>query len=217
MSPAAITCQPSHALQTLASGQRQRQLPSVVIVARRLLLATANGSQNSPTGAATYRPSKLTPTGLRNRRATAAKLVCRTRYALFVQKGAYALDQMGRSRSRVTHLVKCVRKATEIMNCSVSVEAVEGHNTLFPVRRYDQDRGRSKGEKRGQRFEERPRRTVAKRKAWSTVANEYAWEHRLNRQKRVYTGMALRAAGGEQLQVIAGLITVPGSGVGFNA
>jgi len=35
-----------------------------------LLLATANGSQNSPTGAATYRPSKLTPTGLRNRRAT---------------------------------------------------------------------------------------------------------------------------------------------------
>ncbi|WP_211363320.1 hypothetical protein, partial [Sphingobium limneticum] len=42
----------------------------VVIVARRLLLATANGSQNSPTGAATYRPSKLTPTGLRNRRAT---------------------------------------------------------------------------------------------------------------------------------------------------
>ncbi|MGE6695390.1 hypothetical protein ACQKE8_23390, partial [Sphingobium limneticum] len=31
---------------------------------------TANGSQNSPTGAATYRPSKLTPTGLRNRRAT---------------------------------------------------------------------------------------------------------------------------------------------------
>ncbi|WP_287004775.1 hypothetical protein, partial [Sphingobium sp.] len=33
--------------------------------------ATANGSQNSPTGAATYRPSKLTPTGLRNRRATA--------------------------------------------------------------------------------------------------------------------------------------------------
>ncbi|WP_298311816.1 DUF2807 domain-containing protein, partial [Reyranella sp.] len=70
MSPAAITCQPSHALQTLASGQRQRQLPSVVIVARRLLLATANGSQNSPTGAATYRPSKLTPTGHRNRRAT---------------------------------------------------------------------------------------------------------------------------------------------------
>src|SRR3546814_14887693 len=64
-------CQPSHALQTLASGQRQRQLPSVVIVARRLLLATANGSQNSPTGAATYRPSKLTPTGHRNRRATA--------------------------------------------------------------------------------------------------------------------------------------------------
>src|SRR3546814_11619866 len=62
--------QPSHALQTLASGQRQRQLPSVVIVARRLLLATANGSQNSPTGAATYRPSKLTPTGHRNRRAT---------------------------------------------------------------------------------------------------------------------------------------------------
>src|SRR3546814_6765809 len=81
-------------------------------------------------------------------------------------RSAYALDQMGRSRSRVTHLVKCVRKATEIMNCSVSVEAVEGHNTLFPVRRYDQDRGRSKGEKRGQRFEERPRRTVAKRKAW---------------------------------------------------
>lgn len=72
MSPAAITCQPSHALQTLASGQRQRQLPSVVIVARRLLLATANGSQNSPTGAATYRPSKLTPTGHRNRRATPA-------------------------------------------------------------------------------------------------------------------------------------------------
>jgi ATP-dependent Lon protease len=35
-----------------------------------LLLATANGSQNSPTGAATYRPSKLTPTGHRNRRAT---------------------------------------------------------------------------------------------------------------------------------------------------
>ncbi|OZA17980.1 MAG: hypothetical protein B7X90_13110, partial [Novosphingobium sp. 17-62-19] len=32
--------------------------------------ATANGSQNSPTGAATYRPSKLTPTGHRNRRAT---------------------------------------------------------------------------------------------------------------------------------------------------
>src|SRR3546814_12457948 len=62
--------QPSHALQTLASGQRQRQLPSVVIVARRLLLATANGSQNPPTGAATYRPSKLTPTGHRNRRAT---------------------------------------------------------------------------------------------------------------------------------------------------
>src|SRR3546814_16161835 len=79
---------------------------------------------------------------------------------------------MGRSRSRVTHLVKCVRKATEIMNCSVSVEAVEGHNTLFPVRRYDQDRGRSKGEKRGQRFEERPRRTVANRKAWSTVAKD---------------------------------------------
>src|SRR3546814_3502580 len=93
ISPAAITCQPSHALQTLASGQRQRQLPSVVIVARRLLLATANGSQNSPTGAATYRPSKLTPTGPRNRRATAAKLVCRTRYALFVQKGAYRSEE----------------------------------------------------------------------------------------------------------------------------
>ncbi|WP_262503630.1 MULTISPECIES: recombinase family protein [Sphingobium] len=39
-----------------------------------MLLATANGSQNSPTGAATYRPSKLTPTGLRNRRATASRL-----------------------------------------------------------------------------------------------------------------------------------------------
>src|SRR3546814_15051640 len=88
--------QPSHALQTLASGQRQRQLPSVVIVARRLLLATANGSQNSPTGAATYRPSKLTPTGLRNRRATAAKLVCRTRYALFVQKGRSEERRVGK-------------------------------------------------------------------------------------------------------------------------
>src|SRR3546814_879908 len=63
-------CSSDLALQTLASGQRQRQSPSVVIVARRLLLATANGSQNSPTGAATYRPSKLTPTGHRNRRAT---------------------------------------------------------------------------------------------------------------------------------------------------
>ncbi|PTD26630.1 isochorismatase family protein, partial [Sphingomonas fennica] len=29
--------------------------------------------QNSPTGAATYRPSKLTPTGLRNRRATSER------------------------------------------------------------------------------------------------------------------------------------------------
>src|SRR3546814_9854269 len=105
---------PSHALQTLASGQRQRQLPSVVIVARRLLLATANGSQNSPTGAATYRPSKLTPTGLRNRRSTAAKLVCRTRYALFVQKGAYALDQMGRSRRRVTHIGMCENGSAQV-------------------------------------------------------------------------------------------------------
>src|SRR3546814_16092960 len=120
----------------LASGQRQRQLPSVVIVARRLLLATANGSQNSPTGAATYRPSKLTPTGLRNRRATAAKLVCRTRYALFVQKGAYALDQLGRSRSLVTHLVKDVSKPPEILTRNFTVEDVEGNKTTFPVRQY---------------------------------------------------------------------------------
>src|SRR3546814_3261478 len=105
----------------LASGQRQRQLPSVVIVARRLLLATANGSQNSPTGAATYRPSKLTPTGLSNGRATAAKLVCRTRYALFVQKGAYALDQMGRSRSRVTRTEEHTSELPSIMRISYAV------------------------------------------------------------------------------------------------
>lgn len=99
MSPAVITCQPSHALQTLASGQRQRQLPSVVIVARRLLLATANGSQNSPTGAATYRPSKLTPTGHRNRRATLELALFNISWAsgtIFLIAAVCAVDASGK-------------------------------------------------------------------------------------------------------------------------
>src|SRR3546814_1065206 len=109
ISPAAITCQPSHALQTLASGQRQRQLPSVVIVARRLLLATANGSQNSPTGAATYRPSKLTPTGLRNRRATRSEehtselqSLMRISYAVFCLKKKTQYKTVIKTRIRKT-------------------------------------------------------------------------------------------------------------------
>ncbi|MFX6751286.1 hypothetical protein ABTH43_19390, partial [Acinetobacter baumannii] len=89
--------------------------------------ATANGSQNSPTGAATYRPSKLTPTGLRNRRATPLSLETRYRRKIAAKQVHFAAQTR---TYRVSYRTTCQKIYS--VGIGITLEFPDGSGKIGP-------------------------------------------------------------------------------------